>query len=131
MVNKVRDKYKSEINNSPAQSKAQPKPSTKSIGKIEQDPSKRVAMQNPNDGYNFLSSLLQATLFFDYFEHVASKSFNGDRTDLKIIKLKATHPRFHSLALRFDFIARILAFLALFSFAVAVAGGSVWKVIFK
>ncbi|HEU5187059.1 MAG TPA: hypothetical protein VFT87_01005 [Candidatus Saccharimonadales bacterium] len=124
-------KYKEEISSSPTKTVVPKKAQTKNSKKLSADPTGKSQMRGTSDGFNFLSSLLQATLFFDYFEHVAAKTYVGERIDLKVVKLKSLHPRFYKWAIRCDLAVRALAFIALFTVACVLVLGAVYKVIFK
>lgn len=124
-------KYKSTISSSPKKLKAPVKAKATKAQTVRHDPALKHGMNGTQDGFNFLSSALQATFFFDYFEHVANKSYAGDRTDIKILKLKAVHPRFHKYAIRSDFFGRVVVYFLLIVFAAGLVAGTVWKTIIK
>lgn len=123
-------KYKQEISASPRKTSAPVKGRASAGKQLKNDPT-ASQMKGTGDGFNFLSSLLQATLFFNYFEHVASKTYVGERLDLKVVKLKTLQPRFYSWSIKLDVVVRILAFIALFSAACFLVGATIYKVILK
>ena len=103
------------------------RPRVKNEQQLTNDPATKPLPNHGSDGYNFLASILHATIFFDYFEYVATKSYKGKSIEIKIITLKTAHPKFHTICLFFDFITRLFALLALSVFAV----WSVYKVTVK
>lgn len=123
------DKYRNEIKNSPktSQTAKAKKPKTKDNQILNKDPGATSNGTSTNDGINILTSLLQATIFFDYFEHVAHKTYQGGRVDLKIVKLKTVHPYLHIACIVSDFAVRLLGFVAVFALAILTA----YKVLIK
>ena len=124
-------KYKRTILNSPAKTETVDEATASSGRPLHDDPASKSGMQSSGDGFNFLSSALNATFFFDYFEHVANKTYGGGRTDLKVIKLKNVHPRFHQHAIQCDFVGRVAVYVLLVAFASMLVGGAIWKTIIK
>ena len=129
-MSKVED-YRKEISKAPRVSNTanaiKAKSTAKNAKPLQQDPVRNVVPTNNGDSINFLASLMQATIFFDYFEHVASKTYKGERLDIKIVKLKANHPDFHSWSVFADSVARVLCFTAVLLLVVI----SAYKVLFK
>lgn len=123
------DKYRREIDKSSkvSQTANAKKPKTTKIASLSKDPGNTIKSDGHVNGASFFASLLQATIFFDYFEHVANKTYKGDRTDVKILKLKTLHPVFHRWCIRADYCARFLGFIALFVFAAMSAYKLIWR----
>lgn len=112
--------YKKEIAKSPKvpEAASAKKPTVKNEQPLKYDPGAGTFPNHNADGYNFLSSILHATIFFDYFEYVADKTYKGKSIETKIISLKTAHPKFHTLCLSLDFLTRLFALIALSVFAV-------------
>jgi len=123
------EKYRKEIDQSPTktQTAKAKKPKTKNSKALTKDPGSAVSKGSAVEGVTFLASILQATIFFDYFEHVANKTYPNSKSELRVVKLKTVHPVFHDCCTFFDFCARVLAFLALFTLAIL----SAYKLVVK
>lgn len=124
-------KYKKTISSSPDRLQSAKKATASKATPLVSDPGRLPGMHSTNDGFSFLSSALHATFFFDYFEHIANKSYSGGRSDIKILKLKAVHPHFHQCAIKADFCGRIVVYALLVIFATFLVGSTVWKTIIK
>lgn len=119
--------YKAEIEEK-SKSPAKPvEPKVKNARNVSVDPGSVVPPQNNHEGINFLSSLLHATIFFDYFEYVANKTYSGNHVETKILKLKTVHPNAHTICLVLDVAVRFIAVAALIIVAIA----SAYKVVMK
>lgn len=131
MATNLLQKYKQTIRKSPRSTEVPTQGTVSDAKTMYKDPVAKIGMRGPNDGFNFLSSALNATFFFDYFEHVANKTYGGGRMDLKIIKLKTLHPRFHKCAICADFIGRVVVYISLVAAAAVLVGGTIYKTIIK
>jgi hypothetical protein len=116
-----RKAYQQIINKGPRKSQTAKAKKTKvtEVEVLQQDPGRMPSPDKSSEATNFLGSLMQATIFFDYFEHVAEKTYRGDRVDVKVAKLKSVHPQFHQFCIKADSAVRVLGVAALYMFAVA------------
>lgn len=122
------DTYKAILDTADTKKSGKSRKTTVSASKAEaivKDPLADSAKQADTNGANFLGSLLHATIFFDYFEYVAGKTYRGDSIEQKVLKLKTVHPNFHKLSVTLDMAVVIIAVVVL----IAAAACAIFKVI--
>lgn len=94
------------------------------LSRADMAPETRVPVENggggaPREGYHFLHSMLNRSVFFDYFVHVAHARYAGKDPEPKVRKLIQDSRRLYQLVIALDIGVRILV-------ATILIGGGSW-----
>lgn len=77
------------------------------VNKVPQGSQANVDLKTEDGGFNALWSLLNRSLFFDYFMHVAEHRFLDSDVQVRVQKQKKDHPKWYWFAITMDSIVKI------------------------
>lgn len=103
-----------------------PKPFPVSASNPKEEEKNTIINGTPsNEPDQFLISLLMAQPFWQFFEHLADRHFQGKSISLKVIKLKIAHPCLFHTCVTLDVVFRFIIFSGL----VAAAFRALYKIL--